>query len=331
MPIVFPHPIQGYVNKIEAIISYVDNGNQVEATKTFCGLIKEIKNIGSYNSNTWSEAFCEKIYDLGKLLANKMPILIEDLRKEIAASNQVEQEILCFIESEILINSWQYTDPRTNELILNISKKYIYNPEFIHDLGHIEYVKKNYLAAINYYNQALNLAPKNETFRRRVFNSEMQYIESFIEGEEFDEAEDYVTALVTKGTYKDDFAYSNWLQAIRSRIKDHKLIRSTLINKGKQIEDRVETKLERERFKAIELIGVFTAIIAFIFTTISFTKSFSFRETILLEITAGLILILFVLILSLIFQKSKRKVIGDIRFYSVLIICTALLLVYILN
>ena len=77
------------------------------------------------------------------------------------------------------------------------------------------------------------------------------------------------------------------------------------------------------------MIGIFTAIIAFIFSAISFTtKGFPSKDAFFLEISFGLILMLFIIIISAIFKTKDVVFWKDIRFVAVLVIALALAVIF---
>lgn len=323
----------GDINLIKTISSDITNENKPLAISNFIMLLQQFKNIGRYNATDWPEPLTQAVYDLAKLVCDKSlsSEFLYAITSEINSSTPVQLESLLFIESEIKIYSWGLTDNRLEPYIRNLSEKFVNNAEFLHDLGHIEGFKKNYLTAKNYYRQAFQLNPYSQNFWKSCYSSDIRYIETLIESEQFDQADIYTNDIIKSKVYENDVNISNWFIAILSRIKDHRLIRTTLDEKGTEIENSAIKIIETERIKAIELIGIFTAIIAFILTTVSFIKDFTIDEVFTIEIVLGIILILFAISISIIFRPSKNGVFKDIRFYSFLIFIVSLIYIYYSN
>jgi NADH:ubiquinone oxidoreductase subunit 6 (subunit J) len=90
-------------------------------------------------------------------------------------------------------------------------------------------------------------------------------------------------------------------------------------------------ELNNERRRIIEILGFFSAIVAFILSTVSVAKNFSFLEATYFIISLGLILILFLIAISVLFSSKKKKE----RFYNkanfwILTISLVMILVYII-
>jgi hypothetical protein len=330
MPPITAFSIPDLNAKIDSIITDINSSSFGESERKFSEFIDRIVSIGRYNPVIWDETFCKKLYELGKLISEYPSNHIEILRQAIISTDEDKREILYFIESEIKINLWGWSEPRTKEYLINLNNSYPNNPEFLNDLGQvIDRINNDKLNSIDYCLKAIKIAPGNQGFLATCLTQEINYIESLIENEKFDEATAYTNEIVlNRKTYESDFVYKNWIIAIQSRIKDHILIRSTLLKKETQIQSRIEEGLEKERFKAIEMIGVFTAIIAFIFSTISFAKDYSYSETLLLIITFGLVLILFSLAVSLLFQSKDKAIFKDTRIYTIIFILLFLTFIY---
>jgi tetratricopeptide (TPR) repeat protein len=318
-----------YISQINEITSSINAVNIGDASTKFTAFLKQVKGIGAYNALNWHDELTTKVYDLGLLIANNCSNLLDIVKTEISNSTESEKEILYFIESEIVFAIWNTADERTFSYVSELSKRYPANAEFIHDLGIIELSKNKYIEAVNYFLAALKLAPSNKVYLKDCVNAEVEHLENLIIQEKFDEAKSYLNNLLNiRKTYANDYVYNNWFLAIQSRIKDHVLIRSTLAKKEADIETRLDGKFEKEKFKAIEMIGIFTAIIAFIFSTISIATKYSFKEALQLEMGFGLILILFALTISLILSSKGTQLFKDIRLYSFMIIAGALVYMY---
>ncbi len=313
---------------LNAVITDINN-NQIDqpgqAVTKFQAFLISIKTLGNYSATNWQTPFITKVYEFGTLFKKISPsefLLL--INNEIAQSNNVEREILLFIKSEILFN---YENLSSNkDFFTDLVSQYITNPEFRNTLGHILLKEQSFLEAIYNYRLAIKENPK-QNFIEAKFNAEVLYIESLIETNDLDTAQNYVNQILVTKEYISSFIFQNWFVFLANRIKDYKISEAKLSKKENEIKVTILKELELERRKTIELLGIFTAIIAFIFSTVSISKSFEFSQSLVFIICLGLILILFCLILSIIFINSNSSILGDRRLYIIILLGVLLYLI----
>lgn len=296
-----------------------------EALDKFKNHVAQTKNIGRYNPISWDYSYLKRIYEFGQLFAQIDPtFFLSVLDSEISKSTFDQREILHFIRSEILVNF----DKRQKQekYLTDLSREYITNAEFLHTLGHIKLDAKSYIEAIEFYTQAVRMHP-SDLFINSKFNCEVLYAEYLIETEKYDNAEKLVNDLLENIKYRNEYVYKTWLMLLSGRIKDYKLNEKKISSKQKELHDIFTTELQAERKKFIELLGLFTAIIAFIFTTVSVAKTFDYEQAIKFTACLGLVLINFAMSISIIFQDKKIPLFKDVRLWVAVIITTFLYLI----
>lgn len=319
---------QQYLTDINLIIDDIKAGriNGVnEAIDRFRTYVTQVKNIGRYSIDNWPSNFIKRIYSFGKKFSEIDPTwFLSAIENEIAISSFEQNEMLYFIKSEIL---WNFESHLNQEaFLIDLHQKYVANAEMIHTLGHIKMEKKEYLQAIELYSQAYRINP-SDNFLSTKFSNEVNYIENLIENEKYDEAETLVNDRIGSEIYKGNYIRQNWFVFLRNRIKDYKLLELKAAKKDIEIREMLDKEFQSERRKVIELLGLFTAIIAFIFTTVSIAKTFDFSQAINFITCLGLVLIDFCITISIIFHNKKCPIHKDIRLYVALIITFFLYLI----
>jgi tetratricopeptide (TPR) repeat protein len=319
--------LQSYLTDLVTIITKIKNGQingPGQAVLLFQNYVTQVKGIGHYNVNEWQEPLLKKIYEFAEAFKNVNPTeFIAAIDNEIAISSLSEIEILSVIKSEIL---WNFENP-LNQLdwVLNLRRIYPANPEFLNTLGHLRGRQKRFEEGIECYSQALRITSRQDIIFAK-FNIEIKFVEFLIENEKYEEASNIVDELVNNETYISSFVHHNWLVFLKNRIKDYSTQDKKAKKKELELRKYLNDEFQSERKKVIELLGLFTAIIAFIFTTVSISKTFEYNQAINFISCLGLVLINFAITISLIFHESKRTLLKDIRIYALLITLIATML-----
>ncbi len=103
-------------------------------------------------------------------------------------------------------------------------------------------------------------------------------------------------------------AYNNWILALTYRLKDSKQFESRLSSAENDFKQMIKTETEKESKRLIEILGFFSAIVAFILASVAISNPFSFEDALMFNISLGIILLIFVLVISLLFsQKDTWK------------------------
>jgi tetratricopeptide (TPR) repeat protein len=317
-----------YLVDLNAIIADIEanriNGSG-QAIAKFQIFVAQVKQIGRYNVADWRDDFTLRIYEFGHSFKTADPTeFLAIIEAEILNSNIAEKELLYFLKSEILSNFDKLQKQETD--LINLLNQYVTNAEFYHTLGHIKVEKKEFIEALDCYSQSTRIN-SCQRFIETKFGAEVQYVDYLIENEKYDEAEIFVNERVSNNIYKANFTFHNWFILLSNRINDYKLLEKKALKKELELKQMLNNEFQSERRKVIELLGLFTAIIAFIFTTVSVAKTFEYEQAINFTTCLGLVLIDFAITISLIFHEKYIPIYKDIRLYVALIITTILYLI----
>lgn len=310
-----------YITDLNAIIDDISNNRLTgsgQAVEKFRAFLTSVKNIGRYSLANWPNSFVQRVWSFGKLFSSNDPLpFINLLETEINNSTLEEKEILQFFRIEIL---WNFEKAENlEEELVTLTSVYRTNPELLHTLGHVQARNKRFNEALNSYNHAITINNCPEYLESK-FRIEVQYVDHLLEIDDYNKASTMVNEILNSEIYKSDFVKNNWFVFLNNRIKDYELSEKKLLNKENEIMNLVQNKFETERRKIIELIGLFTAIITFIFTTVNVGKNFNFSQALVFIICLGLILIGFTTTISILFKSGSKKVYNDVRLYVILFI-----------
>jgi tetratricopeptide (TPR) repeat protein len=294
-------------------VNKIDGEN--EALQKFTLYLDTIQSIGPFDLDNWRINWREKVWALGeefkRINPNKFLQIIDG---KLLLSEIRNKEVIHFIRSEIAFNF--LPDIECKKILESLIEKYPLNPEFRHTLGHYYGSESKLLEAINEYKLALKIDPNNRVFLKNRFTTEYDYLNKLISEGEFQKGKDYVQEVFQEKFYIN--VSSNYHSAFidfNARFSDHLIFQ----NKIKQIENefraRIHTELENERKRIIEVLGFFSAIVAFILSTVSIGKNFSFIEATYFIIALGIILILFAVSLSTVFSSSNKNLLKDGKFW----------------
>jgi tetratricopeptide (TPR) repeat protein len=317
-----------YFIDINIIIADIDNGQIIgpgQAITKFQTFVSQVKNIGRYSIIDWPSQFLNRVYEFGNKFKIIDPTLfLTALENEINISSFAEKEILYFLKSEIL---WNFESHLKQEnFLIGLVNQYITNAELLHNLGHIKLEKELYIEAIENYSQAIRINSTN-TFLDSKWQAEVKYVEHLIEIEKYDTAENLINDCLNSKIYQSNFIQQNWLVFLANRIKDYKLQDIKFQKKEIELIKLMNDEFQSERRKVIELLGLFTAIIAFIFTNVSVAKNFEYTQAINFTTCLGLVLIDFAITISIIFHNKSIPIYKDIRLYVALIVTLFLFLI----
>lgn len=307
-----------YIIDLNSIISDIQDGRLTgagQAHSKFQTYVTQVKNIGRYSVGDWPSVYTDRVYEFGGLFSTIDPtVFLTSIENELLISNFAEREILFFFKSEIL---WNFENPlRQEQFLSDLLLQYVTNAEFLHSLGHLKIKKKLFLEGLEYYTQAVRINPKNNRFISTKYDTQIVYIEDLIENEKYDEARTVTDDIINSGVYKsENFIIHNWFVFLQKRIKDYNIQEEKHLKKEMELRNIISTELLSERKRTIELLGLFTAIIAFIFTTVSVAKTFSYEQAINFTVCLGLVLIEFAVTISIMFHDNKTPFYTDIRLY----------------
>lgn len=185
------------------------------------------------------------------------------------------------------------------------------------------------LSAITEYKLALKIEPTNNVYLGNRFTAEHKYLTQLIADSEYQKGKEYLKVVFAESTYVREPHYHNSLIDFNARLDDHILFQDKLKNLENEFKAKMHSELENERKRIIEVLGFFSALVAFILSTVSIGKNFSFIEATYFIVALGIILILFAVSISTLFTTSKTELFKDRKFW-ILIIGLLLLFLFII-
>ncbi len=313
---------------LRAIINLIDDGNinsENGALEKFKTHIKEVTAIGRFSLENWNYDWRDNVYKFGTKFSNLNPIdflnILTEAKNEL---NKDKQEVLDFYYSEIDFNSLPQESCTTR--LENLISKYPYNPEFRHTLGHFYKGRTEFLKAIEQYKFALKKDENNAHFENSLFYCYRAYLETLIDNSEYEEGLKISEDLVSKKVFWGNEILHNYLVSVTERFKDYILLNKKIHDAETAIKEIVSKETQKGQLKIVEILGFFTAIIAFIFSTVSIGKNYSFSEAIIFNISLGVTLMTFVVMISLFFS-SKKVNFYDFRIILFVILVLSLFLI----
>jgi tetratricopeptide (TPR) repeat protein len=317
-----------YNKELLEIITLIGEGNITEtngALEKFKLHISTVKNLGRFSTKTWNPSWREAVYNFGGQFISLNPIeFLIILKEEKEKSNKDECETLDFYYSEIDYNSLPNDTwvPRIKKLI----EKYPYNPEFRHSYAHSLLNNNKCKEAIEQYGYALDKDKDNNHFLSSLFNSYIKHLNNLLAESKHNEGIILINKLLKDNTFRKEPHYHNSLIGFNQRLDDQIAFNKKLNEAEKSIKEIVKNETQKGQNRIIEILGFFSAIMAFIFSTISIGKNFKFEEAIIFNISLGLTLLIFVLVINLLFSNKKIKL-SDFRIGLIVVIVLSLLLI----
>lgn len=315
---------KNYVKSLTEVIKLIDEDSiygENGAISIFKQHLSEVASIGRFKEATWYLSWREKVYEFGTKFKNKDAIDFLNAIKEAKQGLELDsQEVLDFYYSEIYFN--RFPDETFFDKIELLVKTYPNNPEFRHTLGHFHKRKKDFEKAITEYSFAIDIDKKFFHFKSSLFECYMEYFEELVDKSEYEKGLKITNELIANKKFWNEGMLHNYMIGVKERFKDYILLNEKIKNAEKSIKETVQ----KNQFRVIEILGFFTAIIAFIFSTISIGKSFSFEEAIIFNISLGITLLVFVVLISLFFSPSEFRI-NDVRIITLIVLILSLILI----
>lgn len=292
-------------NKIEG------QDGAIEAFKEY---LQSVSQLGPYNKKEWKNEWTTTVYEFGLLFQDRdSKKFLDAINALISQTNDSSiQEVLKFIESEILFN--QFTKDQQLEHFNGLVKEFPNNFEFRHSYANILHAEEKVLSAIEYLEPIVKNS-ENPTFSQSLMSVYLDYVNYLFAENRFDEAEGFINSIIAKDLFTDAFHFKNRLNDAKRRIQDHKIINERIETSSKEIDRRTEEKFDQERKKTIEILALFSVVITFILTSVSVIKVFTFKEAISFMIAFGLTLLLFLIGASCIASPLKQSRSEDVRIW----------------
>lgn len=321
-----------YSNHLNDIIDLIKNNKikgENEALEKFSVYIETIQEIGSFSVDDWRQDWRKKIWKFGEEFKIRNPSEFLNLIDEkLNSPLTTNKEVLEFIRSEIIVN--YLPDDECKKQLEILIKNYPLNPEFRNTLGHYFSRENQLKLSIEQYSLAFKIDPKNTTFLENRFSKDQDYLSDFIKKGLYNEGKKYVNSIVEDKDYINaGNNIRNTLVDFSRRFSDHIHFEEKLVALEKDFKEKMKSELDVERKRIVEILGFFSAIVAFILSTVSIAKNFNFIEAIYFIIALGLVLVLFNISLSLLFSQAKKEIFKDKKFW-ILILSLALILLFII-
>ena len=319
------------LSTLDELLIFIDENNPSKI-ELFSKYLEEIKDIPAFSwSNVWDEIWRSKTYDLWEKFSM---IKGHDASEFLDTLNKLwweNNEPLSFTYSEILWNYFISDSEFIEDTLKNFIKNFPWNPEFYHTYWHYLSNKGNSNKAIINYQKAIFLDKKNRKFINRLFNEWHTCISNLIKEDKYIEAkkvlEEFSNYFSQEFCYSD--TYNNMIYSLKERIEDHIMIQEKIL----WINAIIEEKVSWIRSNLINLVSVFTAIIWYLLTWITFSlQKNNINDSFLLLTWTWLVVILFVIIVSYQFKPLKEeKLLAFLKhkeFWIIIAILVTLLIMY---
>jgi tetratricopeptide (TPR) repeat protein len=301
---------QSFIIRLQNISDSIGQGR--DETTAFDVYLKDICAISpqSFNLVLWSENWRRTVIEFGQLFEKKDagPYLIK-LQTYVQNPDSV-CEIAAFIHSEIIWNYFERSGEYNKDIIKEYINKFPHNPEFHNTYGQFLLANNTYDKAVFEHQRSLNIDNKSFHLIQCYFSAIKQGFEFYIERSKYDEAQkiidDNIKFIRLKGINTIPLTgqeVMNRIFAMNDRIRDHKTIQQQIEYYKKEISNVVSI----EQRRLIEVLGIFSAIIAFILANISIgLSSLNVREMLTLMTGMAIILLIFVISISYLFAPKLR-------------------------
>lgn len=316
--------MSNFINEIKEIIKQLETNNCETAYGLLDTHLENIKDIGPYNKNTWKVEYRESVYRLGNLSSD--PDYFYNINEILSKFFNLygKREIFCFFHSEIIWNFFEQDNFYNKEILHSYIKEYPHNPEFHHTYSH--YLEKNKSLEQSMFE--LKIAIKIERNKNFSFSylakinllfgdylkKSVNKAQSFLEEEKkYLNSNNFINNL-----HRMDLII--FLQRAEDRIRDHLLIEEKLELAKKDLENSIQI----QQRKIIEVLGVFSAIVAFILTNINIaSENLKIKDMLMLMLGMALVLLIFVISISFLFGKryrynSKFYFLRNLKFWSII-------------
>ena len=310
-------------NDIDNILTLLET-NQLEgddgAYKKF-QLYLESLPINNFDSEKWLPEWREAIYKFGEFFQNKPLYKFLEIIENFINKNNQSHEAGEFIQSEIKTNIYNNNTKYLLEYFQNLTHKYPGNPEFHHTYSQHLTLNKEHTKAILECKIAHNIEKNNYIFIDTCFNEDATYFNELLYKENFQKAEKQVEKMQNDTSYSQKHVYKNITTSFRDRLRDFKKINEKI----NDLRDIVNTETEKTKIELIQILGVFAAILGFIFININIAIEIAkLNEMLWLMLGMADILLIFVISLSYIFEIDKKNFYKSGKFWVLIALLIAL-------
>jgi len=315
-----------FTEELQKIIEKISNNESAE--KDFDEYLEKICKIKEqkFTPTFWPQKWRRKVYEFGQLFINRDGgTYISSVKKYIGDGETCE--IAAFLYSEISWNHYDQIPEYLRDDLRSFISEFPHNPEFHNTYGMFLVQNGSFDKSISEHKLAVLADTEYFVFINNYFLAVKQYFEHALYKKQPNLAQaildDAETFFIEKGINK--IRIIGWemmtkLNALKDRLNDY-LITEGLVDTFKR---EIENKIRSEQKTLIEVLGVFSAITAFILTNITIAlSSLSVTEALLLMLAMSLVLIIFSITISLLFSARSRYqprnfYLKDLRFKLIL-------------
>jgi len=156
---------------------------------------------------------------------------------------------------------------------------------------------KNFEKAFDFAFSVFNMDPKNEDIKMLYINASFEQISMYLERSNFDEAEKLIDDIYER-FHKTDSMITNHLFLLEQLIPAYKSINTKI--------EKFNRKIEVQQWKLIEILGLFSAVLAFIITNIQIaTINIGVIDIIKLMMGMACVLVIFAITISYLFSNTN--------------------------
>lgn len=304
--------------------------NRDDIKREFDSVIKAFRDLGGYNPLDWNCRFTSQCWEeLYTISTYKFKSdLTSSLATTISNAPVNELEALKFLEMEI---KWTEAFENEPEAFLKdlecLLEKYPENVEFIYMKGHVyacsddEDSRKKaialYRVCFSKWRAEHGSIPHGSI--KLCSGLELNYIETLIENEDFDGAEQACISFRKCGFYT-SAEILNITGIMLSRIEDRKILNERLLMVAAESSKAIAKQADIQNRKSLEQLGLFSATITFIITAaIATLYNGDSQYGLYYLIAIGAILMAFVSTLCIFITKPIKPFYKDIRLFVLLI------------
>lgn len=277
----------------------------------FKAYLVTLKDLGPFSLTSWPMNFRQEVYRFGETFAKRDA---GEFLREITSAEELYTdgiEIYGFFKSEIVWNFFEQNNEYNRKLLREFTRRFPENPEFHHSYSHFLAKNGSSEQALFEVLTSLKIDPGNFAFINTYAGRLKNHFEQLLSSGKIEAAESFLHEQNNK-IHESDSLRSldlSWFRSLRDRLKDYKMMK----NRIDFFEKEIESKINREQKRLIEVLGIFAAIISFILTSINIGISgLNIRDMLMLMIGMALILMIFSVSISYLFGARR----GDDRFFS---------------
>lgn len=253
-----------HLNDILDLIKEDKISGQNEALEKFTSYLDTVQSIGYFDTANWRQIWRQKVWKLGEEFKTRNPqLFLKAIENKLSETGIINKEVIEFIHSEIAFNF--LPDSECKKQLEKLIEKYPLNPEFRHTLGHFYIREKEQLKGIGEYKLALKIEPNNGVFVKSRYDNEHLFLNKLIQDGEYHKGQKYVEDVFEEKFFINVATnYHNSFVDFQARFQDHLIFQDKVRQLEGDFKEKMHSELDMERKRIIEVLGFFSAIVAFL-------------------------------------------------------------------